>query len=136
MAVAFNINKVLAHYQQQDKVEVIAKLLFPKAKHPKAAFTRVLKGESHLDINQIEKLAQFIGVLVEDLLSIDTWKGGSKESNVLCFTKGEYTVKLAYQGIFLSLYRNDTLIAQKVADVPAMTIREFLNYIDKLIKVS
>lgn len=135
MAVTFNINKIITHYQLRDKLDVIARLLFPKAKHAKAAFTRVLKGESHLDIEQIEKLAQFIGVLVEDLLSIDTWKGSSKEG-LLCFTKGEYTVKLAYQGIFLSLYRKDTLIDQKIVDVPAMTMREFLNYIDKLIKVN
>ena len=61
----FNINNVIEHYKLN--TEDLAKVLFPTVKYPKQAFDRVLKGETDLDIKQIEALASHIGVLVTDL---------------------------------------------------------------------
>lgn len=127
----FNINSVIEHYKLN--TEDLAKVLFPTVKYPKQAFDRVLKGETDLDIKQIETLASHIGVLVTDLFSANTWKGSS-EDGCLTMLKGEYKVKLNYKGVYVSIYKNNNLIEQKISNVPDMTVNEFINYLDNLIK--
>ena len=127
----FNINGIIEHYKLN--VEDLAKVLFPTVKYPKQAFDRVLKGETDLDIKQIEKLASHIGILVTDLFSVGTWKGSS-EDGYLTMLKGDYKVKLNYNGVFVSIYKNNNLIEQKISNVPDMTMSEFINYLDNFIK--
>ena len=127
----FNINSVIEHYKLN--TEDLAKVLFPTVKYPKQAFDRVLRGETDLDIKQIETLASYIGVLVTDLFSAGTWKG-STEDGCLTMLKGDYKVKLNYNGVFISIYKNNNLIEQKISNVPDMTMHEFVNYIDNFIK--
>lgn len=127
----FNINSVIEHYKLN--TEDLAKVLFPTVKYPKQALDRVLRGETDLDIKQIETLASHIGVLVTDLFSADTWKG-STEDGCLTMLKGNYKVKLNYNGVFVSIYKNNMLIEQKISNVPDMTMHEFVNYIDNFIK--
>ena len=127
----FNINSVIEHYKLN--TEDLAKVLFPTVKYPKQAFDRVLKGETDLDIKQIETLASHIGVLVTDLFSAGTWKGSS-EDGCLTMLKGDYKVKLNYKGVFVSIYKNNNLIEQKISNVPDMTMQEFINYLDNFIK--
>lgn len=127
----FNINSVIEHYKLN--TEDLAKVLFPTVKYPKQAFDRVLKGETDLDIKQIETLASYTGVLVTDLFSAGTWKGLS-EDGCLTMLKGDYKVKLNYKGVFVSIYKNNNLIEQKISNVPDMTMHEFINYLDNFIK--
>lgn len=127
----FNINRVIEYYKLN--MEDLAKVLFPTVKYPKQAFDRVLKGETDLDIRQIEALASYAGVLVTDLFSVDTWKGSS-EDGCLTLLKGDYKVRLNYNGVFVSIYKNTELIEQKISNVPNMTMQEFINYIDNFIK--
>lgn len=127
----FNISNVIEHYNLD--TEALAKVLFPTVKYPKQAFDRVLKGETDLDIRQIENLASYIGVLVTDLFSAGAWKGSS-EDGCLMMQKGDYRVKLNYNGVFLSIYKGDTLIEQRISNVPAMTMQEFIDYLDNFIK--
>ncbi len=127
----FNISNVIEHYKLN--TEDLAKVLFPTVKYPKQAFDRVLKGEANLDIMQVERLASHIGVLVTDLFSANTWKGSS-EDGCLVMLKGEYKVKLNYNGVYVSIYKNNNLISQNLSNVPSMTVQEFINYIDNFIK--
>lgn len=127
----FNINNVIERYKLN--TEDLAKVLFPTVKYPKQAFDRVLKGETSLDITQVERLASYIGVLVTDLFSANTWKG-SAEDGCLTLLKGEYKAKLNYNGVYLSIYKNNVLIEQKISNVPGMTIQEFIDFLDNLIK--
>lgn len=127
----FNISNVIEHYKLN--TEDLAKVLFPMVKYPKQAFDRVLKGEANLDITQVERLASHIGVLVTDLFSANTWKGSS-EDGCLVMLKGEYKVKLNYNGVYVSIYKNNNLISQNLSNVPSMTVQEFINYIDNFIK--
>lgn len=127
----FNISNVIEHYKLN--TEDLAKVLFPTIKYPKQAFDRVLKGEANLDITQVERLASHIGVLVTDLFSANTWKGSS-EDGCLVMLKGEYKVKLNYNGVYVSIYKNNNLISQNLSNVPSMTVQEFINYIDNFIK--
>lgn len=127
----FNISNVIEHYKLN--TEDLAKVLFPTVKYPKQAFDRVLKGEANLDIMQVERLASHIGVLVTDLFSVNTWKGSS-EDGCLVMLKGEYKVKLNYNGVYVSIYKNNNIICQNISNVPSMTVQEFINYIDNFIK--
>lgn len=127
----FNINNVIEHYKLN--TEDLAKVLFPTVKYPKQALDRILKGEGNLDITQVEKLANYIGVLVTDLFSANTWKG-SAEDGCLTLLKGQYKAKLNYNGVYLSIYKDNVLIEQKISNVPDMTIQEFINFLDNLIK--
>lgn len=131
MKYGFDINHVIEHYKLN--IEDLAKVLFPTVKYPKAAFDRILKGEANLDTKQLEQLANHIGVLVFDLFSVDTWKGLS-EGGYLIMLKGRYKVKLNYKGVYVSIYENNNLIYQKFTNVPAMTVNEFINFIDNIIK--
>lgn len=127
----FNINNVIEHYKLN--TEDLAKALFPTVKYPKQAFDRILKGEANLDIIQIERLADHIGVLVSDLFSIDTWKGFS-EDGYLTLRKDQYKVKLNYNGVYLSIYKDNVLIEQSISNIPNMTVQEFINFLNNLIK--
>lgn len=127
----FNISNVIEHYKLN--TEDLARVLFPTVKYPKQAFDRVLKGEANLDIMQVERLASHIGVLVTDLFSVNTWKGSS-EDGCLVMLKGEYKVKLNYNGVYVSIYKNNNLICQNISNVPSMAVQEFINYIDNFIK--
>ena len=127
----FNISNVIEHYKLN--TEDLAKVLFPTVKYPKQAFGRVLKGEANLDITQVERLASHIGVLVTDLFSANTWKCSS-ENGCLVMLKGEYKVKLNYNGVYVSIYKNNNLISQNLSNVPSMTVQEFINHIDNFIK--
>lgn len=127
----FNINRVIEHYKLN--TEDLAKVLFPTVKYQKQAFARILKGEADLDIKQIEALASYIGVLVPDLFLVGTWKSSS-EDGCLIMLKGDYKVKLNYKGVFVSIYKNNNLIEQKISNVPDMTMHEFISYLDNFIK--
>ncbi len=127
----FNISSVIEHYKLD--TDDLAKVLFPAVKYPKQAFDRVLKGEASLDVEQIERLASHIGVLITDLFSVNTWKG-SVEDGCMTLLKGEYKVKLNYNGVYLSIYKNNVLIEQKISNVPDMKMREFVTFLDNFIK--
>lgn len=127
----FNINNVIEQYGLN--TEELAKVLFPSVKFPKLALDRVLKGEGSLDVIQLEKLADYIGVLVSDLFSIDTWKS-STEDRCLVLQKGNYKVKLNYKGVYISVYKDNELILQSVSNTLSMTIQEFVDFLDTVIK--
>ena len=127
----FNISNVIEYYKLN--TEDLAKVLFPTVRYTKQAFDRVLKGEATLNIIQLERLANYIGVLVADLFSANTWKGSS-EDGCLTMLKGEYKVKLNYKGVYVSIYKNNEPIYQKFSNVPDMTVNEFINYLDNIIK--
>lgn len=132
MEQQFNINNVIEYYKLN--TEDLAKVLFPNVRYTKLAFGRVLKGEANLNVIQLERLANHIGVLVADLFSANTWKSSS-EDGCLTMLKGEYKVKLNYKGVYLSIYnKNNEPIYQKLSDVPDMTVNEFINYLDNFIK--
>ena len=131
MEKQFDINKVIAYYKLDP--QDLAKVLFPFVKYQKQALERIIKGEAELNVTQIEKLANYIGVLVTDLFSIDTWKSAT-EDNCLTMLKGDYKVKLNYNGVYVSIYKNNELIYQELANMPGMTINEFIDFLNNFIK--
>ena len=128
MEQSFDLAKVIEHFKL-DREEVEA-VLFPHVRYRKQALDRVLKGEGQLTVEQLQALANLSGVFIQDLFSLDTWKGG-KEDNCLTFLKGEFKVKLNYNGVFLSIYKGTTLVHQEI-NSSNKTLQEFLNYITLL----
>lgn len=131
MSQQFNIVKVMEHYKLSQ--EDLAKVLFPNVKYPKQAFDRILKNEASLDVVQLERLADYVGILVSDLFSVDTWKS-TLEDNCLVLLKGGYKVKLNYNGVYISIYKDNELLYKRLSNIPSMTVNEFINYIDNFIK--
>lgn len=131
MSQQFNIVKVMERYKLSQ--EDLAKVLFPNVKYPKQAFDRILKNEASLDVVQLERLADYVGILVSDLFSVDTWKS-TLEDNCLVLLKGGYKVKLNYNGVYISIYKDNELLYKRLSNIPSMTVNEFINYIDNFIK--
>ena len=131
MNSTINLSELVTRYDLD--TEALAKVLFPTVKYPKHAFMRLLKGEALLDVAQLDALATYIGVPVAELLSNDFWKGRT-EDGCLIFTKGEYKVKLNYNNVFLSIYKNGELCLQEISGASSMSISEFTQYLDKQIK--
>ena len=129
----FDLNKVLDFYKPD--LDAVAKVLFPHNNFPQAALRRVLPGPTTIDANQIGALAEYLGVLVADLYSIDMdWKG-SFEKGYLTFIKGEHKAVLNYNGSFLSVYKGKNLIATELT-ATTMTIESFINHINNIIKAN
>lgn len=129
----FDLNKVLDFYKPD--LEAVAKVLFPHNNFPQAALYRVLKGPTTIDANQIAALAEYLGVLVGDLYSIDmNWKGSFK-TGYLTFTNGDYKAVINYKGAFITLYKNNVCIAQELSPT-AMTVENFINHINNIIKAN
>ena len=126
----FNLSNVIDHYKL-DQAK-LAELLFPTVKYPKLALNRILSGEAHLDTEQLENLAKFLGVFPHDLFFVSqNWKGSS-EDGCLVFLKGEYKVKLNYNGVLLTAYKQDKLIHQELT-LENMSVPAFITYITNII---
>lgn len=129
----FDINKVLEFYKPD--LDAVAKVLFPHNNFPQAALNRVLKGPTVIDANQIATLAKYLGVLVSDLYNIDSnWKGSFK-AGYLTFTNGDYKAVVNYKGSFVTIYKNNEIIAQELV-ATSMSVENFIQYINNLIKAN
>ena len=128
MEQKFDLAKVMEHFKL-DREEVEIKL-FPHIRYRKQALDRVLRGEGQLTVEQLQALATLSGVFIQDLFSLDDWKGG-REDNCLTFIKGEFKVKLNYNGIFLSLYKGTDLVHQEI-NASNKSLEDFLDYITSL----
>ena len=139
----FNIQKIIEYYSPN--TEELGRVLFPHIKYPKQAFDRVLKGEANLDSAQIELLANYLGVLVADLFSVDDWKG-EWDNKLRCltfvkglyqgnFVKGLYQVNLNYGGSFITVYKDGKMVHQEIkSNADGMSLTDFIQYINNLIK--
>ena len=123
----FDILKVLDRYQPD--VNELSKILFPDAKYPKQAFARVIKGEASLDTSQLVALAEYLGVVIQDLFAGSAWSS-CIEDNYMCFIKGCYKAKLNYAGAYLTLYKNSEVIEQYIGNIGNMKVTEFFEYLD------
>ena len=128
----FNIIKVIEKHKLD--IEAVAKVLFPKAKHPVLALTRILENKAYLDVHQLESLAKFIGVPPGDLFYIEDWHCNTYD-NFLTFSKGDYRVILNKGGYFLVVMKGDEIIEQVVTSHEILTIKQFIDFINNLISL-
>lgn len=126
-----DLKEILEKYEL--KASVVAEVLFPGAKHPGRALTRLLKGASALEVSHVRALATYIGVPMQELLSAHAWRGLT-EDGCLTLRKGPYKAKLNYKNVFLSIYNNEVLVKQEVGNMGNMTLNEFTEYLDTTLK--
>ena len=128
----FDINRIIEQYKPD--LEKLAAVLFPDVRYTRAALNRVINGTSLLDTEQIEALADYLGVLVQDLfIEKDDWHSDS-ENGSLVFIKEPYKAKLNFNGVYLTVYNNDEVIKQELVNVPNMTVNDFIDYLNNIIK--
>ena len=125
----FNIIKIFEKYQISPNE--VAKILFPKAKHPTMALTRILEKKAHLDVIQVEHLAKYIGVPVGDLFYIEDWQCKTND-NLLTFVKDNFKVVLNRGGYFLTVFKDNEVVEQIIANNEALTIKQFIDFINNL----
>ena len=110
----------------------VAEALFPNNKYKKSALDRILKGKATLDTNQINILANMIGILPQELFMINNWKGEIK-NNIIVFKQDEYIVKINYNGAFLNLYKDNVLVYQEI-NASNKSLTDLITYLNNLIK--
>lgn len=125
----FDLKQIIERYNLN--TEDVAKVLFPHVRYQKLALDRVLRNDTYLNTEQLQALAKLAGVLVSDLFTIDDWKG-SFENKCLTFKRGTYTVKLNYNGVSLSIYKETKLVYQELV-LENMSMTDFISYIDNII---
>ena len=125
----FDIIAVINKYEL-DKAK-LADALFPSVKYPKKALGRVLKGKSELNSIQLEKLAEFIGISPSTLFETNSWKS-SIQRGYIYFIKREYKAQL--NGTNLTLFKNGILVEQQSLSTLSMTLKEFINMLNSIIK--
>ena len=131
MGQTFDIKKVIEHYKLD--TNEVAEALFPHVRYKTLALNRVLKGEAYLDTKQIEVLAKLTGVLVQDLFTFGEWKGGCEDGCII-MTRGEYKVKLNYNGVYMTLTKGPHIVAQELISPVIISVDDFISHIDSLIK--
>lgn len=126
----FNLNEIIKNHGID--TNELASILFPSVKYQKLALDRILKGEASLSVVQLEKLASYLGVLPSSLFTNDNWIDVT-EDEYLTLAKGQFKVKLNYNGSFLTLYKNNEVIDTKVVNISALSVNDFIDYINELI---
>lgn len=127
----FNLNHVVERFAL-NSVE-LPRVLFPNAMHPSMALNRVLKNGLPLSTDQISRLAAYIGVPVSELFEYENGWKATTEDGCLTFKKGEYTVRLNYGGVFVTVLKNGEVVDTVVQNPNVMTVSEFISIIDCLI---
>lgn len=127
-----DIEKVLKHYgiSQRDA----ANIMFPKISYPMAALKRVLRGTMQIDCKQIATLADFIGVPVCDLFTLNNdWKGAFNNEGIV-LTKGN--LRAVLNNSVLTVFKGNEQIAYEYIQSKIITVSEFINHIEQLIKTN
>lgn len=90
-----------------DRIQV-AKQLYPDVLHPMQSMSRVIRGESKLDEEQIFKLAALVGCDVSDLYVFDHWKVASQDK-IHVFSKGDWDAILDTTTNITRIYNNSSI---------------------------
>lgn len=114
-------------------VKEVAAQLFPGNKYPDMALSRVLRGESKLDVDQLGKLAAMAGTSVLDVL-----KGSGDWTSILeqdrfTFTSGEYRAVLDRTKWMTYIYHNGSLFHEEHLLSPSITLKDYLAQIDLVV---
>lgn len=108
-------------------------VLFPKAKHPAMALTRLISGRSKLNEQQIYRLSIFTGIPIEGLYKESLyWKTTAREGLVY-FTKRNYRAIYDPSTGITKVYSLDSLLATHVVSSPMQPLSDYLTEINSII---
>jgi hypothetical protein len=127
-----NLNAIIA--KGHLSVLEVAKHLFPKAKYPKMALSRILTGEALLDASQISKLSMLYGVDISELFeSTNTWEH-KNQGIIHRFINGDFLAEFSFGTGRVKVYHKDSIFHDELIFANALTIAEFVAKLDTIIE--
>ena len=129
----FYLNNVLKNYKlnQAD----VASVMFPTSKYADLALRRVLKGEGHVSVDQLEALAQYVGVSVSAIYEAgcDLWHDATEKLDSFCIKRGIYVDKYIYATHVLTITADDKELFNDVVADGDLLVQDLVNIINSII---
>lgn len=125
-----DINKIMEEYKPDRKE--LASVLFPNNRYPEDAFERILRGVAKLDSEQIARLADYLGVFVHTLYTVDgsDWSG-SVDNGCIKLTKGGHTARITAGRV--SVYRDGHALGSFTLKSELTPFKEIVELLDSYI---
>lgn len=129
----FYLNNVLKNYKlnQAD----VASVMFPTNKNADLALRRILKGEGHVSVDQLEALAQYVGVSVSAIYEAgcDMWHDATEKQDSFCIKRGIYVAKYVYTTHVLTVTADDKELFNDVVADGDLLVQDLVNIINSII---
>lgn len=129
----FYLNNVLKNYRlnQGD----VASVMFPTSKYADLALRRVLKGEGRVSVDQLEALAQYVGVSVSAIYDAgcDLWHDATEKQDSFCIKRGIYVAKYIYATHVLTITADNKELFNDVVADGDLLVKDLVNIINNII---
>lgn len=129
----FYLSNVLKNYKlnQAD----VASVMFPTNKNADLALRRILKGEGHVSVDQLEALAQYVGVSVSAIYEAgcDLWHDATEKPDNFCIKRGIYVAKYVYVTHVLTVTADDKELFNDVVADGDLLVQDLVNIINSII---
>lgn len=125
-----NINKILDDYRPDRKE--LASVLFPSNRYPEDAFNRIVTGVAKLDSEQVARLADYLGVFVHTLYTVEDgeWKG-SMENGCIVLKREDYSARICNGHV--TIYRMNRAVESFVLKSELTPFKEIVELLDSYI---
>lgn len=129
----FYLNNVLKNYKLNPAD--VASIMFPTNKNADLALRRILKGEGHVSVDQLEVLAQYVGVSVSTIYEAgcDLWHDVTEEPDNFCIKRGIYVAKYIYATHVLTVTADDKELFNDVVADGDLLVQDLVNIINSII---
>lgn len=129
----FYLNNVLKNYKlnQAD----VASVMFPTSKYADLALRRVLKGEGHVSVDQLEALAQYVGVSVSAIYEAgcDMWHDATEKLDSFCIKRGIYVATYIYATHVLTITADYKELFSGIVADGDLLVQDLVNIINSII---
>ena len=127
----FNLQNIIKKYNLDEGF--LAEQLFPENKFPKLALTRICMGASHLNTEQVCKLAELLGVVVSELFNECNWNK-TISGNIIKFHRNNHRVELNLDTHVSEIFLSDKFVASEVLiSDKNIKLSEYLKLVDETI---
>jgi hypothetical protein len=124
--------RTLIQARNLDKKE-LAKVLFPKAKHPAMALARLLSGRAKMNEQQIYRLSMFSGLSIDALYYESLhWKQVA-HNGLIRFTLDDYSAIYSPTMGITKIYHLESLLATHVLSSPNQPLSDYLTEINRIV---
>ena len=129
----FYLDNVLKNYKlnQAD----VASVMFPTSKYADLALRRILKGKGHVSVDQLEALAQYVGVSVSAIYEAgcDLWHDATEKQDNFCIKRGVYVATYIYATHVLIITADDKELFNDVIADSDLLVQDLVNIINSII---
>lgn len=129
----FYLSNVLKNYKLN--YDEVAAIMFPTNKNADLALRRVLKGEGHVSVDQLEALAQYIGISVPTLYQVgcDMWLDASDgRANIFSIRRGIFVANFSFDTHRLIVSQNDSVIYNAILPESEVLVQDLMNTINNI----